>query len=206
MPLTRPTYTANSANAIQGPTLVCYAPYVTAGADAAANTQVPIGLFTEDGIEIDEKKTFMDMKTDQSAFAVDTFLTEREIDLKFTWYELSPGNLNVAMGENASSLSSPPNATQGGGDFFDVLSSSGIPSVRPTFRQWIAYIPSPGHDNTTSPIAAYGYIQLFKACVVAHGVCKTGKKHLGMMQTTIRGYLDFTIAASVNRVYKWVMP
>lgn len=206
MPLTRPTYVANSANAVVGPTLVCYAPYVAAGADAAANTQVPIGLFTEDGIEIDEKKTWQPMLTDQSAFEVDAFLTERSIDVKVTWYELSPANLNVAMGELPASLSSPPNATQGGGDFFDILSSSGIPSVRPNFRQWIFYIPSPGHDNTTTPIAAYGYLQIFKGYVNAHGPCKTGKKHLGMMQTTIRGCLDFTIAASVNRVYKWVMP
>jgi hypothetical protein len=191
MPVTFPaTYEMDSKNYVQGPGRAWYAPYVANGADAPQNTIVPIGLYSKDGLEIDEKPTFMDAESDQSVYAIETFLTKREIDVKITWQEVSAANLNKALSYSASALSGPP-PTLGLGIPFDI--AGGIPSTRPIYGQWLFQFPSPGHDGTTTPIAAWAYLQLYKAVVVAHGAMKVGKEHLMTIQTTIRGYTDTTI-------------
>jgi hypothetical protein len=197
------SYAMDSKNFVQGPGRVWHAPYVTAGGNAPQGTLISIGLFTKDGQEYDHKLTFMDADSDQSLYAIETFLTKEEIDVKVTWQELSPANLNRALGQAAGSLTGPP-AVQGLGQPFDI--ATGIPSTRPIYEQWIFQFPSPGHDGTTSPIAAWAYLQLFKATVVAHGPIKIGKEHLGTIQTTIRGYTDTSIADQTQRVGLLYLP
>jgi hypothetical protein len=200
MPLTFPDYAMNGKNFVQGPGLAFYAPYVTAGGDAPSNSMVAVGLFTEDGIETGHKITYQHVKSDQSTWATGTFVTDQELKFKLTLQEMSPANLTVGMGLPTGSLAAGPPAVISLGEFFDIISASGVPSTRPEFRQWIMRTPSPGFDQSTTPKGAWMYWRMFMAAVTAHSAPKVGKKHQMTLQIEVEGFADFTIANAKSSV------
>ncbi len=200
MPVTYPvSYGIDPKNFVQGPIRLWYAPYVPAGADAAQGTWVSLGAIDKSGIEFDHKPTYTDVEIDQSTTAVDSFLTKQEYDIKATIDEVSIANLALVFGAKAAALAG---GTLSLGEFFDVQAGT-VPSMRPTYYQVAFQFPSPGHDNGTSPIGAWGYIQLYKAFFQAHGAIKFSKDAKASVQATIRGLADFTIggAFKVGKLY-----
>ncbi len=197
MPITFPVnYPLNPQSYIQGPTRLWYAPYVAAGADPAQNTIVAAGSLDKAGIEFDHKPTYTEVEVDQSTTPVDSFLTKQEFDLKFNLLELSPTFVNVVLGLPAASLVVGGGiSTQNLGELFDILAGAN-PSMRAQFRAFIFQFPSPGHDNTTSPIGAWGYLQLFKAYVQTHGGIKFSKDGHAMVSVTVRGLADTTVSGA----------
>lgn len=194
MTLSVPDYVLNGKNIVQGPGLCYYAPYVAAGGDAASNALVAVGLFTEDGIEFGHKITYSHVKSDQSTWAVDTFVTDQEMKIKLTLQEMSPTNMLIGMGLPTDSLAAGPPAVISLGEFFNIISASAVPSTRIEFRQWIMKVPSPGFDQGTTPKAGSLYARLFKAAVTAHSAPKVGKKHEMTLQIEVEGFADFSIA------------
>jgi len=203
MSLTVPDYVLNQKNIIQGPGLAYYAPYVTAGGDPATNAIVPVGLFTEDGIEAPGHKiTFQHVKSDQSTWAVDTFVTDQEMKIKLTLQEMSPTNMLIGMGLPTDSLVAGPPAVINFGEFFNIIAAGSLPSTRIDFRHWIFRMPSPGFDQGTTPKAGWMYLQLFKAAVTTHAVPKVGKKHQMTLQIDVEAFADTSVADARGSVAK----
>lgn len=197
MPVTFPTsYAIDPKNYVQGPIRVWYAPYVPAGGDAAQGTILSLGSAEKSGVEFDHKLTYSEIEIDQSTPGVDAFLTKQEYDLKVSFAEVSPANWNLLFGFKAASLAVGGGVnTQSLGEPFDVQAGT-IPSMRPTYWQLLVQFPSPGHDNSTSPIGAWGYLQFFKAYVQAHGAMKFSKDGHASIQATFRGLADFTVSGA----------
>jgi hypothetical protein len=197
MPITFPaSYAIDPKNFIQGPTRAWYAPYVAAGADPSTGNIVSLGAIDKGGFEWDHKLTYSETELDQSTVPADAFLSKQEYDIKINFLELSPANLNIMLGFNAASLVSGGGInTQSMGEPFDVQAGAN-PSMRPTYRQLILQFPSSGHDNTTSPIGAWGYLQLFKTYVQAHGAIKFNKDNMAMVAVTFRALADFTVSGA----------
>jgi hypothetical protein len=206
MSLTVPDYIRNARNFVQGPGLAYYAPYVTAGGDPATNAIVPVGLFSEDGLEFGHKPTFSDVKSDQSTYPLTTYLTDQELELKITLQEMSPTNLLIAFGLKPEALDAGPPTVLSFGEVFDIISALSLPTTRPVFRQFVFRMPGPGFDEQTTPKAGWMFLQVFKATVVAHSAPKVGKKHLMTVQATIRAYADYTIDNSIACVGKLSFP
>ncbi len=202
MSLTLPDYSLNQKNLIEGPALAYYAPYVPAGGDPPTNTIVPVGFFTEDGLEFGHKITFQHVKSDQSTWPVDTFVTDQEMKLKMTLQEMSPTNMLVGLGLKTESLDSGPPAVISFGEFFNIIAASSTPSTRIEFRHWILRMPSPGFDQGTTPKAGWMYLQLFKAAVTAHAAPKVGKKHLMTIQIEVEGFTDSSVTDAKGNVGK----
>jgi len=202
MALTVPDYVMNQKNIVQGPGLAYYAPYVTAGGDPATADIVSVGLFSEDGIEFGHKITFSHVKSDQSTWPVDTFVTDQEMKIKLTLQEMSPTNMLIGMGLQAGALAAGPPAVISFGEFFDIIAAASTPSTRIEFRHWIMRLPSAGFDQGTTPKAGWAYLQLFKAAVTAHSAPKVGKKHLLTLQVEIEGFADSSVADAQGNVGK----
>jgi hypothetical protein len=202
MSLVVPDYLMNQKNIIQGPGLAYYAPYVAAGADPATADIVPVGLFTEDGIEFGHKITFSHVKADQSTWPVDTFVTDQEMKIKLTLEEMSPSLMAIGMGLQTDALIPGPPAAIQFGEFFNIIAAGSLPSTRIEFRHWIMRIPSPGFDQGTTPKAGWAYLQLFKAAVTAHSAPKVGKKHQMTLQVEIEGFADTSVADAKGNVGK----
>jgi hypothetical protein len=190
------TYTLNPQSFVQGPTRLWYAPYIINGADPAQNTIVAAGSLDKAGIEFDHKPTYTETEVDQLTTPVDAFMTKQEFDLKFNLFELSPTFVNVVLGMPAASLVvGGGTSTQNLGEPFDVLAGAN-PSMRPQFRAFMFQFPSPGHDNTTSPIGAWGYMHFFKAYVQTHGGIKFSKDGQAMVSVTVRALADPTVSGA----------
>lgn len=204
MPVTFPvTYLIDPKNFIQGPTRLWYAPYVAAGADAAQGAILSLGAIDKSGIEFDHKLTYSPVEIDQSTSEADAFLTKQEFDVKATLVELSPANVNIILGAKAASLGVGGGTnTQQMGEPFDIPAGT-IPSMRPTYLQLIFQFPAQGHDNNTSPIGAWGYLQLYKAYVQSHGAIKFSKDGHASAQVTFRAVADFTVSGA-NKIGKIV--
>ncbi len=202
MSLTVPDYVLNQKNLIQGPGLAYYAPYVTAGGDPATNTIVPVGLFTEDGLEFGHKITFQHVMADQSTWPVDTFVTAQEMKIKVTLEEMSPTNMAIGMGLQSDALIPGPPSVIQFGEFFNIIAANSLPSTRIEFRHWIMRMPSPGFDQGTTPKAGWMYLQLFKAAVTTHSVPKVGKKHQMTLQVEIEAFADTSVADAKGNVGK----
>jgi hypothetical protein len=202
MSLTVPDYVMGQKNLIEGPGLAYYADYVAAGADPATNAIIPVGLFSEDGIEFGHKITFSHVKSDQATWPVDTFVTDQEMKIKLTLQEMSPTNMLIGMGLQVGALAAGPPAVISFGEFFNILAAASLPSTRIEFRHWIMRMPSPGFDQGTTPKAGWMYLQLYKAAVTAHSAPKVGKKHLMTLQVEIEGFADTSVADAKGNVGK----
>lgn len=198
------TYAVDPKNVIQGPTKVYGAPYVAAGADPSQGSIFSLGLIDKTGIEWDHKPTYTEVEADQFLTPVDAFQTKAEYDMKFNMLELSPANLRFIIGAAAAALVIGGGiSTLSLGDPFDVLSSVSNPSTRPPFFALMVQVPSPGHDGTTSPIGAWGYVQFFKAYVQTHGGIKVSKDVASMSSVSVRALTDVTVSGA-NRIGKIV--
>lgn len=194
-------YGLDNKQLIQGPVQLYYAPYVPNGADPAQNAIKSLGMIDKAGIEFDHKPTFADVETDALTSPVDSFLTKQDWMLKFNLEELSPANVAFILGAPASSLVVGGGvSTLGLGDPFDVQASAN-PSMRPPYFCAMFRFPSPGHDQTTSPIGAWGYYQFFKAYVQSHGAIKYGKDTLSIANVSLRALSDITVSGA-NKIGK----
>lgn len=190
------SYAMDNKNFIQGPTKLFMATYLVNGADAPTGTMTALGLIDKAGIEFDHKLTFAETEVDQFTTPADAFMTKQEYDIKFNLVEMSPANVLAFLGAAAGSLSVNAGvSTQLLGEPQDV-SATTTPSMRALYKQFLFQFPSTGHDQTTSPIGAYGYIQLFKAYIQAHGAIKFSKDNLAMVNVTVRALTDLTVSGA----------
>ena len=68
--------------------------------------------------------------------------------------------------------------------------------MRPVYRALILQFSSTGHDNTTSPIGAWGYYLFYKTYVKSLGAMKHNKDGLKTLQIGITALADFTVSGA----------
>jgi hypothetical protein len=195
------SYNINPQSFVQGPTRAWYAPYISGGVDLTTANIVSLGSLDKNGFEFDHKLTYTEVELDQSTTPADAFLTKQEWDIKTTFLELSPANVNIFLNARASSLSTVANvSTQLLGEPFDIQAGAN-PSMRANYWALALQFPSPGHDQTTSPVGNWGYFQFYKVLVQSHGAIKLNKDGTAMCQVTWRALADFTVSGA-NKIGK----
>lgn len=198
-----PVWLAHEKEMSIGPVKLWRAPYQAAGGEAATEDIKPMGILSNDGIELDHKVTYAHAEVQQLTYALRTALTKQELDLKFTVQHLKREYLSWFLG-----LPNNPYTADPGGDLFgfgepmDTTADddTASPCMEPPYGQWIMQFSSPGLNFETTPKCGYAYLRLFKAAVISHGSIKFTKTGYASVQCTLKAFADLSVTGTANKV------
>jgi hypothetical protein len=163
-------------------------------------------MSAKDGCEWTIKQNFNRTEIQQSTYPLNSFLTKNDASFKFTVSHAEPAIMNVLLGQQSGSYSAGgmagANNTQNFVDPWDASSSTGVPNMRPVYRQILIRFPNPGYDTSTSPIGAFSYMQIWKGYFTPAGNPKIGRDNLFELPVTINMEIDPTV--TVPETYQWV--